>query len=104
VADGDVWNSDDYTKLSMKKLGVAWAVPVRVPCFLVKAIAYTLDTVCGWFGVTPTLNKDKYNILSARNWKCDIEPLKKDLGFKADYPLEKGLEECIEWYRKEGWL
>lgn len=104
VADGDVWNSDDYTKVSMEKLGVNWAVPVRVPCFLVKAIAYALDTVCGWFGITPTLNKDKYNILSARNWKCDIEPLKNDLGFKADYPLDRGLEECIEWYRKEGWL
>lgn len=104
VADGDIWTSDSYADMAKKELGVKFALPIRVPCFLVKAIAYTLDTVCGWFGYTPTLNKDKYNILSARNWRCDVKPLENDLGFVAEYPLRLGLQECIEWYRKEGWL
>jgi nucleoside-diphosphate-sugar epimerase len=104
VADGDVWTSDEYTKLAKKELGVKWTIPIKVPGFLVKGLAYFLDTVCGWFGKTPTLNKDKYNILSARNWKCEIEPLKEDLGFVPDYKLDRGLRECIEWYRKEKWL
>ena len=85
-------------------MGVSWALPIKIPCTLVKGLAYTLDTVCGWFGKTPTLNKDKYNILSATNWKCEVEPLYNDLGFKADYNLERGLKESIEWYRKEKWL
>ena len=51
-----------------------------------------------------TLNTDKYKILKQRNWICDVEPLRKDLGFVPQYPLRKGLEESIEWYRKEGWL
>src|SRR5574344_548621 len=100
VADGDVWTSSDYVHLSMRKLGVSWALPLVVPCFLVKGLCSLMETVGGWFGKLPTLNKDKYNILSARNWKCEMEPLQRDLEFKADYPLDKGLEESIAWYRE----
>lgn len=32
----------------------------------------------------------------------DITKAKKLLGFKPDYPLEKGLKETIEWYREYG--
>jgi len=28
----------------------------------------------------------------------------KDLGFTAEYDLEKGVAETIAWYKKEGWL
>jgi len=104
VADGDVWTSKEYANLAKRELGIKWAVPIKVPCTLVKGIAYTLDSVYGWFGKTPTLNKDKYNILSASNWKCEVEILNEELGFKPDYNLEQGLRECIEWYRKEKWL
>ena len=103
VADGDVWTSDDYASLCKKLLGVK-ALTLKIPEFLAKAVCYAFDVVGGWFGVTPTLNVDKYNILVAKNWKCDVEPLKNELGFSADYQLEKGMKECIEWYRGKGWL
>ena len=104
VADGDVWTSNEYANLAKKELGIKWAIPVKVPCTLVKGLAYTLDSVCGWFGKTPTLNRDKYNILSASNWKCEVKTLNEELGFSPDYNLEQGLRECIEWYRSEKWL
>jgi len=104
VADGDVWTSSEYAALAKKELDVKWAIPIKVPSILVKWIACILDTVCGWFGKTPTLNRDKYNILAALNWKCEVEPLNNDLGFRPDYNLERGLRECIEWYRGERWL
>ena len=46
----------------------------------------------------------KYIILKQRNWICDVTPLQDELGFVPAYPLRRGLEESIEWYRKEGWL
>ena len=103
VADGDVWTSDDYANLCKKLLGVK-AVTVKFPEWIAKVVCYTFDTVGGWFGVTPTLNIDKYNILAAKNWKCEVEPLQQDLGFTADYKLERGLKESIEWYKQNGWL
>lgn len=104
VADGDVWTSDDYAALAKEKLGIGWTIPLRVPSFLVKGICAVMEMVGSWFGKLPTLNNDKYNILSALNWKCDTKKLEDELGFKAEYPLGRGLDECIEWYRKEGWL
>ena len=37
-----------------------------------------------------TLNKDKYSILSARNWDCDIEDLKKDLNYAKEILSQEG--------------
>ena len=103
VSDGKVYDNREYAAIVKKHLKRR-ALYLPVPLFLVKTISYTLDTVCGWFGVSPTLNKDKYKIMRATNWKCEIEPLQRDLDFEAEYDLDKGIEACVEWYRKEKWL
>ncbi len=103
VSDGNVYDNREYAAIVKKHLNRK-ALYLPVPLFLVKAISYTLDTVCGWFGVSPTLNKDKYKIMRATNWKCEIEPLQKELGFQAEYDLDKGIASCVEWYRANGWL
>jgi nucleoside-diphosphate-sugar epimerase len=103
VSDGKEYDNREYASIVKKHLG-RWALYLPVPLFLVKAISYTLDTVGGWFGVSPTLNRDKYRIMRATNWKCEIEPLQRDLGFVAEYDLDRGIDACVEWYRKEKWL
>jgi nucleoside-diphosphate-sugar epimerase len=103
VSDGKEYDNREYAAIVKKHLNRR-ALYLPVPLFLVKAISYTLDTVCGWFGVSPTLNKDKYKIMRATNWKCEIEPLQRDLGFEAEYDLDKGIEACVKWYRDEKWL
>ena len=55
-------------------------------------------------GKPGTLNSDKYMIMKQRNWLCDTAHIEKELGFKADYPLEAGVKETINWYKKEKWL
>lgn len=103
VSDGKVYDNREYAAIVKKHLNRK-ALYLPVPLFLVKAISYTLDTVGGWFGVSPTLNKDKYKIMRATNWKCEVEPLQHDLEFKAEYDLDKGIKACVDWYRKEKWL
>ena len=104
VADGKIYTNKEYGDIVKKHLGKKRTLKLKVPLFLVKGIAYFLDTVCGWFGSTPTLNRDKYNILKCMNWKCEVEPLQNDLGFVADYDLDKGITESIAWYKNEKWL
>ena len=53
---------------------------------------------------TSTLNRDKYNIMKQRNWQCDIEPARKELGYAPAYDLASGVPETIVWYRENGWL
>ena len=50
------------------------------------------------------LNDDKYNILSQRNWQCDIEPATRDFGYAPRWSLERGVQVSIEWYKEEKWL
>jgi nucleoside-diphosphate-sugar epimerase len=104
VTDGKEYTDKEYAAIVKKHLGRKHTLKFRVPLFLVKFISYFLDTVCGWFGQTPTLNKDKYKILRVMNWKCENKPAEDDFNFKADYDLDKGTEEAIKWYKQEKWL
>ena len=104
ITDGHVYTSTEYANIVKRHLGKKRAIKIKVPLFIVKGISYFLDTVCGWFGKSPTLNKDKYKMLCAMNWICEIEPLRDDFNFEAQYDLDRGMKESIEWYRKEGWL
>ncbi|MDR1887525.1 MAG: NAD(P)-dependent oxidoreductase [Prevotellaceae bacterium] len=104
VSDGREYTDKEYAAIVKKHLGRKHTLKIRVPLFLVKFISYSLDTVCGYFGKTPTLNKDKYKILRVMNWRCEIKPTEDDFHFKADYDLDRGTGEAIEWYKREKWL
>ncbi|MDR3226802.1 MAG: NAD(P)-dependent oxidoreductase [Prevotellaceae bacterium] len=96
VSDGNVYTSAEYADIVKKLLGKKFAIKICVPIFILKIICFSLDTVCGWFGKSPTLNRDKYNILKARNWKCETQPLFDDINFVADYDLTRGISETIK--------
>ena len=96
VSDGNVYTSAEYANIVKKALGKKHTFKICLPVFVLKIICFVMDTVCGWFGKSPTLNRDKYNILKARNWICEIEPLQNDVNFGADYDLTRGIKETIE--------
>ena len=104
VADGKVYTNNEYAAIVKKILNKKYTLKLKTPLFLVKAISATLDTVCGCFGKSPTLNRDKYKMMRATNWKCETAPLEQDFNFRAEYDLERGMREAIEWYKKEKWL
>jgi nucleoside-diphosphate-sugar epimerase len=103
VSDGKEYPSELFAEITKKALGKK-TVKFTVPLFIVKTIATIGEGVAGLWGSTPTLNTDKYNVLKSTNWRCEVEPLENDLGFKAEYDLEKGVQETLEWYKKEKWL
>ncbi|MBR5297898.1 MAG: NAD(P)-dependent oxidoreductase [Parabacteroides sp.] len=104
VADGDIHTDESFARMIQDVLDKKFVLRARMPLGLV----YIACQCCEWIGhllnKSMTLNTDKYKILKQRNWICDVKPLQKDLGFIPQYPLRKGLEESIEWYKKEGWL
>jgi nucleoside-diphosphate-sugar epimerase len=103
VSDGREYPSEMFAEITKRVLGRK-TIRITVPLFIVKTIAYAGETIAGLWGNMPTLNKDKFKVLKSTNWRCDSEPLEKELGFKAEYDLEKGVQEAIAWYRKEKWL
>ena len=104
LTDGAVYQSATFSDLIHEALGRPWGIRVTAPIGV-------LRLVCGageWYGRRTgqliALNKDKFNILRQRNWQCDIEPARRELGFQPQYDLRLGVEETIRWYQDQKWL
>lgn len=103
VSDGKEYDTETFAAITKKHLGKK-TIRLTFPPGIVKAIAHLLESSYGLLGKIPTLNTDKYNVMKSTNWRCEVEPLKEDFNFSAEYDLEKGVQETVEWYKKEGWL
>lgn len=104
VADGDVYTDEAFSRMIQELLQKKHVLHLRIPM----ALAHVACLCSEWIGKllhkSMTLNSDKYIIFKQRNWICDVTPLQKELGFVPRYPLRKGLEEAIAWYKEKGWL
>lgn len=104
VSDGQVYESRTFSELIQQELGNPWVLRIKCPLAILKVISSIAEFGAKCMGKTSTLNRDKYNIMKQRNWRCDISPLVTELGFHPEYPLDRGVKEIIVWYKKEGWL
>lgn len=104
VSDGHNYDSRAFSDLIQKELSVKCVLHIKAPLWLLRVISAVAEGISKLTRQPSTLNGDKYRIMSQRNWQCDISPLKKDLGFVPEWPLERGVKECMEWYRVNKWL
>jgi len=104
VSDNEVYSSKTFSKLLQKELGNPFVIHIKSPLFILKTISLLAEMFARIFGKSSTLNSDKYNIMKQRNWRCDISPLIKELDYKPQYNLQKGVKEIIQWYKQEKWL
>ncbi|MEA5081766.1 MAG: NAD(P)-dependent oxidoreductase [Dysgonamonadaceae bacterium] len=104
VSDGDIYTDDEFMHIVQTVLKKKRVITIKFPLFTVRTAAYISEKVSGLFGKTSTFNTDKYKIMKQRNWNCDISAIQNDLGFVPDYPLLKGVEKTVAWYKSQGWL
>lgn len=103
ISDGLSYNRyalAEEIKRALNKKTLKMHIPLRI----IKGLASFMDTIYANSAKTPTLNKEKIKELTAPNWACNIENLKKDLQFEPHYNLEKGLDETVRWYKENNWL
>ena len=104
LTDGvEYYTQDDFRQYVSKALGKKMVLSVKVPLALCKIVCNLSEKFANSEKV-PVLNRDKFQILKQRNWTCDTSKATNDLGYVADYDLEKGVNECIAWYKENGWL
>ena len=104
LSDGEVYNSRAFSDLIQKELGVKWVLHFVSPIWLLKTLSFLAEMLSQITGKPSTLNLDKYRIMKQRNWRCDITPARKDLGYRPAYSLERGVREAMNWYKEAGWI
>jgi dihydroflavonol-4-reductase len=77
---------------------------VVIPRPLAFGVALAAEGVAALTRKPPVINRDKVRDLSERCWGCSIARAKSELGYNPQIPIEEGLRETIDWYKREGWL
>ena len=104
LSDGEVYQSATFSNLIRKELGNPWWIRITAPIWVLRIVTWCGDQIGHITGKISALNNDKYHILKQRNWRCDIEPARKELGYNPEYTLERGVPLTIQWYKENGWL
>ena len=104
LSDGCVYRSSTFSDLIRKELDNPWWIRITAPIWLLRIITFCGEYIGRMTGKITALNNDKYHIMKQRNWRCDIQPARRELGFEPHYQLEEGVRLTIQWYRENGWL
>jgi nucleoside-diphosphate-sugar epimerase len=77
---------------------------VTLPAPAVRAVLGAAGAATRALGRAPLLDGDKANELLASSWVCSSEAIRRDAGWAAEIPLDRGLAETARAYREAGWL
>ena len=104
LSDGCVYTSKDFSNLVHDALGRPWWIRVKAPLWVLRTITFAGEWYGRITGKMTVLNNDKYNILSQRNWRCDITPAERELGYRPRVKLAEGVSHTVSWYQQNGWI
>lgn len=104
LTDGHVYTSRSYSDLLQQHMGIRRCLHITAPLWVLRMVSHVAGRIASWTGHASTLNPDKYQIMKQRNWQCDITSARRDLGYAPQYPLERGVEESVAWYKQAKWI
>ena len=104
LSDGQVYQSTTFSDLIHEELGRPWWLRITAPVWVLRIVTFFGEYIGHMTGKVTALNNDKYNILRQRNWRCDIEPARRELGFEPKVKLKEGVKTTIQWYKDHKWL
>lgn len=104
LSDGEVYQSTTFSDLIHEELGRPWWIRITAPVWVLRVVTFFGEYIGRMTGKVTALNNDKFNILRQRNWRCDIEPARRELGYEPKVQLKEGVHRAIQWYLENKWL
>lgn len=104
LSDGEVYQSAAFSNLIRKELGNPWWLRITAPLWVLRIVTFCGEWLGRATGKVTALNNDKYNIMKQRNWRCDINPARQELGYEPQVKLAEGVRRSITWYKENKWL
>ncbi len=102
ISDGNTYSPSYFSHIVSEKLNRK-SLKLPMPPWLAMLGGYVLSGLSKLFKFKNLLNPHKINELS-KNWEVDIEELAEDSGIHQFTPIAKGIEETIDFYKKQNWL
>ncbi|MBX2900297.1 MAG: NAD(P)-dependent oxidoreductase [Cyclobacteriaceae bacterium] len=103
ISDGHRYDRYAFASILKNHLNKK-AIRIHLPISVVRSMASILEFVYQFNKMKPALNKEKTAELTASNWVCSIDAIKKDIGYEPQYTLEPGMKETLDWYKLNKWL
>lgn len=103
ISSEDVYPMSEVADLIAKILGKR-PRKFSIPKPIAYAAALAGEALSALTRKPPVINRDKVTDLSQSCWGCSIGRAERELGYRQQVPLEDGLRETVEWYKREGWL
>ncbi len=101
ISEDRAYTQKEFRRIVAEELGRKFVIPVKMPLWMVYVASYVAEKI-GKLRLKPsTLNRDKYKIMSQRNWSCDVSDAKRDFGFAPSFSLRDGIRSTVGAYLKE---
>lgn len=109
LSDGEEYTSETFSDLIISSLKEIegrkpWVLRLKAPLFILRAVCALGEAYIRLTGQLIALNNDKYNILSQRDWRCDISDSRRLLGYDPKVKLEEGVMNSVKWYKENKWI
>jgi nucleoside-diphosphate-sugar epimerase len=103
VAENRSYSWSEFRALLLSTGGVK-ARAIKIPYWAAYMIGLASEIGCMFTNKPALANRQKVREAAQLYWLCDVGKIENDLCFRAEYPLQKGLELTWQWYRKNRWL
>jgi nucleoside-diphosphate-sugar epimerase len=80
------------------------AITVSLPGPVVLAAGFLTQSIGRLRGRAPALSLDKARGTLSSGWWCSDAKAIAELGYRPEFPLERGLEQTVRWLRDNGVL
>ena len=103
VAENSAYSWSAFRQALLATGGVN-AFNIKIPYALAYVIGFVSE-IGGLVTSQPALtNRQKVREAAQQYWTCDLSKTENELGFKALFPLVRGLTVTWKWYRANNWL
>ncbi len=96
LSDGEVYSSRTFSNYIIEALGKKRVLRLKLPLGVLRMVCAVSDVMMHLTGKLSTLNNDHYNILKQRNWRCDITPAIRELGYQPKVKLREGVGVIVQ--------
>ncbi|MGF1473529.1 MAG: NAD-dependent epimerase/dehydratase family protein [Rubrobacteraceae bacterium] len=77
---------------------------LRLPAAAFELGGRAAELVAGLAGAAPVFDRRRSEDLAGHTWTCDASEAEEALGWRAEVPLDEGLERTARWYESRGWI